>query len=171
MNDYKTLYKKILAEYQAFSKCARLHVAALLVENGRILCCGYNGTPAGQCNCNELFTSMTVNNVRKFYLKHKFGDMIYDKWNEVNEDEWRNKHHEYSLENELHAEQNLLGQCIQKRIDTSNASIVISHEPCESCARLIFAAGIKHVMYVNKYDRGSKGVSFLERNGVKVEQI
>ena len=167
MNDYKSLYKRILIEYQNFSKCARLHVAALLVENGRILCCGYNGTPAGQCNCNELFHSMTLDRDKVYYYRlHKT-----DAWTKIKEQEWLDKHHEYSLENELHAEQNLLGQCIQKRIDTSNASIVISHEPCESCARLIFAAGIKHVMYVNKYDRGSKGVNFLERNGVTVEQI
>lgn len=167
MNDYKTLYKKILAEYQDFSKCARLHVAALLVENGRILCCGYNGTPAGQCNCNKLFHTMEVNGIRKFYLRK----IETENWEDVSEHDWYDKHHEYSLENELHAEQNLLGQCIQKRIDTTNTSIVISHEPCESCARLIFASGIKHVMYVNKYDRGSKGVDFLKRNGVKVEQI
>ena len=52
---YKELYKHVLKEYQQFSKCARLHVAALLVNDGRILCCGYNGTPAGQVHCNELF--------------------------------------------------------------------------------------------------------------------
>lgn len=169
MNDYKSLYKHILSEYQQFSKCARLQVAALLVENGRILCCGYNGTPAGQCNCNELFkeTTITYTGVRSFWLRNT----VNDKWKETTEIEWRTKHHEFSLVEEIHAEQNLLGQIIQKRIDTNNAAIVISHEPCEACARLIFASGIKHVMYVNKYDRGSKGIDFLERNGINVEQI
>ena len=168
MNDYKTLYKKILSEYQSFSKCARLHVAALLVENGRILCCGYNGTPAGKCNCNELFkSSLAHTGIRSYWLRNS----NKDKWIETYESDWRTTHHEFSLVEEIHAEQNLLGQIIQKRIDITNAAIVISHEPCEACSRLIFAAGIKHVMYVNKYDRGSKGTEFLERNGVKVEQI
>lgn len=169
MNDYKTLYKNVLKEYQSFSKCARLHVAALLVENGRILCCGYNGTPAGQCNCNELFdTGVSPYTGIRAYM---FRLSKSEPWHEVEEETWKTYHHDYSLENELHAEQNLLGQCIQKRIDTKNASIVISHEPCESCARLIYAAGIKNVMYVEKYDRGSKGIEFLKRNGVTVEQI
>ena len=52
---YKHLYKTVLKEYQNLSKCARLKVAALLVEEGRIISCGYNGTPSGQTNCNELF--------------------------------------------------------------------------------------------------------------------
>lgn len=167
--EYKTLYKNVLKEYLGFSKCARLKVAALLVENGRILCCGYNGTPTGQCNCNELFkvNAPKYVGVKTFLLRQSKNES----WRETDEQTWKTAHHEFSIENELHAEQNLLGQCIQKRIDTTNASIVVSTEPCESCARLIYAAGIKHVMYVNEYDRGSKGIEFLKRNGVTVEKI
>lgn len=160
---YKQLYKSVLKEYQQFSKCARLKVAALLVNDGRILCCGYNGTPTGQTNCNELFKSEDG----KFYLR----ETTNDDWREVSEADWKAIHHEFANKNELHAEQNMLGMCLQKNIDVSDCSIVISHEPCESCARLIFAAGIKHVLYVDKYDRGTKGIDFLEANGVKVEQF
>ena len=49
--------------------------------------------------------------------------------------------------------------------------MVLSHEPCEACSKLICASNIKHVMYVDKYDRGSKGLDFLVRNGVEVEKI
>lgn len=164
---YKELYKNILKEYQQFSKCARLHVAALLVNDGRILCCGYNGTPAGQVNCNELFKGEVINGVSHFYMRNT----PTEEWRETNENDWRAAHHEFANKNELHAEQNLLGQCIQKNINVNGASIVISHEPCESCARLILAAGIKHVLYVDKYDRGSQGIEFLTANGVKVEQF
>lgn len=160
---YKKLYKNVLKEYQQFSKCARLKVAALLVNDGRILCCGYNGTPAGQTNCNELFTIIDG----KFYIR----DSITEPWSEVSESKWKELHHEFANKNELHAEQNMLGMCLQKNIDVSDCSIVISHEPCESCARLIYAAGIKHVLYVENYDRGSRGVEFLTANGVKVEQF
>jgi len=49
--------------------------------------------------------------------------------------------------------------------------MVVSHEPCESCARLIVASGIKNIMFVNKYDRGSRGIEFLKKCGVEVEKI
>lgn len=167
MNDYKTLYKKVLKEYQAFSKCARLHVAALLVENGRILCCGYNGTPTGQCNCNELFCDNINNGYQQYMLRN-------DKtkpWKTVTEQIWREKHHEYSLENELHAEMNCIASACKSHIPVQNCSMVISLAPCENCAKLIFASGIKHVMYVDEYDRGSKGINFLRKNNVVVEKI
>lgn len=163
MNDYISLYKRILEEYQKFSKCSRLQVAALLVKNGRILCCGYNGTPTGQCNCNELFTNA--------YRTFKLRKSPLNSWKTVSEEEWRTKHHEFSVENEIHAEQNLFAEIIKNKTDITDATIIISHEPCESCARLIFAAGIKYVMYVNEYDRGSKGIEFLRRNGVSVTKI
>lgn len=138
-------------------------MAALLVKNGRILCCGYNGTPTGQCNCNELFTT----NYRTFKLRKS----PHNNWKTVSEEEWRAKHHEFSVENEIHAEQNLFAEIIKNKTDITDATIIISHEPCESCARLIFATGIKYVMYVNEYDRGSKGIEFLKRNGVSVKKI
>lgn len=169
MNDYKTLYKKVLKEYQAFSKCARLHVAALLVENGRILCCGYNGTPAGQCNCNELFDTniSPYNGIRTYMLRLSKSEP----WHEVEEETWKTYHHEYSLENELHAEMNCIASACKSHIPVQNCSMVISLAPCENCAKLIFASGIKHVMYVDEYDRGSKGIDFLRKNNVVVEKI
>ena len=160
---YKHLYKTVLKEYQKLSKCARLKVAALLVEKGRIISCGYNGTPSGQVNCNDLFKSEAG---RYFYRLNK-----NDEWIETNEDDWKERHHIFANEQEIHAEQNCLGYCLKWKMDISGASMVLSHEPCEACARLIYASNIKHVMYVDKYDRGSKGLDFLVRNGIEVEKI
>ena len=160
---YKHLYKTVLKEYQNLSKCSRLKVAALLVEKGRIISCGYNGTPTGQTNCNELFKV----EADKFYYR----PTKEEAWIETNEADWRARHHEFANEHEIHAEQSCLGYALKWKMDISGTSMVISHEPCESCARLIYCCGIKHVMYVNKYDRGSKGIEFLENNGVEVEKI
>ena len=55
MNDYKHLYKVALVEYAKFSTCDRLKVAALLVHDGRILSCGYNGVPSGDQHCCDKF--------------------------------------------------------------------------------------------------------------------
>lgn len=160
---YKHLYKTVLKEYQNLSKCARIKVAALLVKDGRILSCGYNGTPANQVNCNELFKT----EAGKFYARQTTDDA----WIEYDEAEWKELHHVFAKTNEIHAEQNLIGTVLREKIDISGASILLTHEPCEACARLIYTCGIKNLMYIDKYDRGSKGLDFLERNGVEIEQL
>lgn len=160
---YKHLYKTVLKEYQNLSKCSRLKVAALLVEKGRIISCGYNGTPAGKTNCNELFK---IENGKFYYRPTK-----EEAWIETDEVDWRTRHHEFSEKNEIHAEMSAIGYALKNKIDILGTSMVLSHEPCENCSKLIYSAGIKHIMYVNKYDRGSKGIEFLENNGVEVEKI
>ena len=160
---YKQLYKSVLKEYQQFSKCARLKVAALLVNDGRILCCGYNGTPTGQTNCNELFKSEDG----KFYLR----ESTNDDWREVSEADWKELHHEFAEKNEIHAEMNCIAQGFRNGINVENTDLIISLQPCDNCAKLIVASGIKHVWFIDKYDRGTKGIDFLEANGVKVEQF
>ena len=160
---YRHLYKTVLKEYQNLSKCSRVKVAALLVKEGRILSCGYNGTPSGQTNCNELFKT----EAGKFYARKT----TEDEWLEYTEDEWKEMHHEFANTNEIHAEQNCLGNVLKEKIDITNTTMLLTHEPCEACSRLIYCCGIKHVIYENKYDRGSNGIDFLARNGITVERI
>lgn len=160
---YKHLYKTVLSEYQNLSKCARLKVAALLVEKGRIISCGYNGTPPGHTNCNELFKT----EAGKFYYRENTEDV----WIETDEESWKTKHHEFANENELHAEMNCIALAVKNNIPIYNYTMVVSHQPCENCAKLIYSVGIKKVMFVEPYDRGSKSIEFLEKNGVEIEQI
>ena len=160
---YKQLYKSVLKEYQQFSKCARLKVAALLVNDGRILCCGYNGTPTGQTNCNELFKSEDG----KFYLR----ESTNDDWREVSEADWKAIHHEFAEQNEIHAEMNCIAQGFRHGINVENTNLVISLQPCYNCAKLIVASGIKNVYFVDTYDRNTNSINYLISNGVSIEQI
>lgn len=160
---YKQLYKSVLKEYQQFSKCARLKVAALLVNDGRILCCGYNGTPTGQTNCNELFKSEDS----KFYLR----ESTNDDWREVSEADWKAIHHEFAEKNEIHAEMNCIAQGFRNGINVENTNLIISLQPCDNCAKLIVASGIKHVWFVDEYDRKSNSINYLTNNGVKIEKL
>lgn len=160
---YKQLYKSVLKEYQQFSKCARLKVAALLVNDGRILCCGYNGTPTGQTNCNELFKSEDG----KFYLR----ETTNDDWREVSEADWKAIHHEFAEQNEIHAEMNCIAQGFRHGINVENTNLVISLQPCDNCAKLIVASGIKNVYFVDTYDRNTNSINYLISNGVSIEQI
>ena len=166
---YKKLYKNILKEYQKFSTCARMKVAALLVDKGRILSVGYNGVPSGQTHCNDIF----LKNEGKFYITNGEGWMSPEHMAacEVSEEKWNEEHHKFANEHELHAEQNCIGWSCKNNINITNATMVLSHEPCEACARLIFSCGIKKVYFVANYDRGSKGIEFLKANGIEVEQF
>ena len=91
MNDYKHLYKVALVEYAKFSTCDRLKVAALLVHDGRILSCGYNGVPSGDQHCCDKFSH---DNHGNFYIDGE----------PVSEEVYRFKHHEFSEVDEVHAE-------------------------------------------------------------------
>jgi len=46
----------------------------------------------------------------------------------------------------------------------------ITHSPCLDCAKLVYQSGINTVYYRNSY-RNQDGIQFLEKAGVKVEQI
>lgn len=159
MNDYSGLYKKLLTEYSQFSTCNRLKVACLLVDDGRILSCGYNGVPSGDVHCEDKFTYSDDNGY--YYIDGK----------SVPEQEWRDKHHEFSEKTEIHAEMNCLMYALKNKIDVSHCAVVISIAPCINCAKMILAAGIKTVYYVELYDRSDDGIQFLKDHGVIVRKI
>ncbi len=161
---YKRLYKTVLKEYQKMSKCARVKVAALIVKDGRILSCGYNGTPAGQINCNELFK--TENG--KFYARNT----ITNDWLEYTEAEWKNLHHIFADTNEIHAEMNAIAQAYRNNLQIDkDCTMIVSTMPCENCAKLIFSVGIKNIAFVNEYDRGKNAIDFFNKTGINIEKI
>ena len=41
--------------------------------------------------------------------------------------------------------------------------------PCSNCAKLIVAAGIKRVVYLEEYDRDMSGPELLRQAGIEVE--
>jgi deoxycytidylate deaminase len=53
----------------------------------------------------------------------------------------------------LHAEQNALLQCAKYGIPVAGASIYITDQPCELCAKQIFASGIIEVIILAESGR------------------
>ena len=119
------------------STCQSKLVGAVLVKENRILAIGYNGVPSGLKHCCD----------------HEF--------------ETREEHSVWSNTHELHAEQNLFCFCAKEGINTNGNIIFVSLSPCIQCAKLIYAAGIKEVYYIEKYDRDTTGLEFLKYVGVK----
>jgi dCMP deaminase len=68
----------------------------------------------------------------------------------------------------LHAETNILVKCSKEGISTEGATLYITLSPCERCAAMIAAAGIKRVVYSEKY-RNSAGITALYGYNVHTE--
>ena len=68
----------------------------------------------------------------------------------------------------LHAEANAIAKVAQSNNSSDGATLYVTASTCIECAKLIIQAGIKRVVYSEKY-RLTDGIDLLERAGVKVE--
>jgi dCMP deaminase len=124
------------------SKCVSRQVGALIVHDNRIISTGYNGTPEGHVNCNQIFDKNNFN---------------------------REEHHKFSEQQEIHAEQNAICFAAKHGISTNDAIMYSSLEPCNNCLKLIKACGIKKVYYLNDYDLADKDNPL--RKTINIEKI
>jgi dCMP deaminase len=132
---------KTAETFAELSHARRLHVGAIVVKDDRIVSIGYNGMPAGWDNNCEDTVQHSDDTVT---LKTK---------PEV-----------------LHAETNAIAKLAKSNESGLGATMFITHAPCLDCAKLIYQSGISHVLYRDAY-RDTSGVTFLEKSGVKVEQV
>lgn len=75
-----------------------------------------------------------------------------------------------SKKSTIHAEESAISFAARTGISTENATIYCTHSPCFFCARLIVNAGIRSVIYSEKY-RDDEGVQFLKDSSVRVVEI
>ena len=67
----------------------------------------------------------------------------------------------------LHAEANAITKLARSNNNSDGATIYITASPCIECAKLIIQAGIKRVVYAEKY-RLDDGIRLLERANIEV---
>jgi dCMP deaminase len=140
----KEAYMKTAETFAELSHARRLHVGAIVVKDDRIISIGYNGMPAGWDNNCEYEIIVEDGDDYTTELKTK---------PEV-----------------LHAETNAIAKLAKSNESGLGATMFITHAPCLDCAKLIYQSGIGSVLYRDAY-RDVSGVTFLERSGIKVEQI
>ena len=70
----------------------------------------------------------------------------------------------------LHAEANAITKLARSSNNSDGATIYITASPCIECAKLIIQAGIKRVVYGEKY-RLMDGIELLERAGIEVTYL
>ncbi len=142
-NKFIQAYMKTAETFAELSHARRLHVGAIVVKDDRIISIGYNGMPAGwDNNCED------------------------EIWPPYYGDEPTLK----TKPEVLHAETNAIAKLAKSNESGLGATMFVTHAPCLDCAKLIYQSGISSVLYRNAY-RDTSGTTFLEKSGVKVEQI
>ena len=67
----------------------------------------------------------------------------------------------------LHAEANAITKIARSNNSSEGATLYVTASPCIECAKLIIQAGIKRVVYSEKY-RLADGIDLLERADIEV---
>jgi dCMP deaminase len=127
----------------------------------RVISIGFNGTPTGQLHCEENFRAGYEENYKDKLSERHF----------VASRNFYYLHGKWSVENELHDEQNAIAFAAKNGISTQGAAVYVTWSPCVHCAKVIVSAGIKKVFYKNMYDRSQEGIVFLAKNGIECRQL
>ena len=70
----------------------------------------------------------------------------------------------------LHAEANAILKVAKSTQSAQNATLYLTLSPCKECSKLIIQAGIKRVVYYNKY-KDTSGIDFLAEYGIDVCRV
>ena len=68
----------------------------------------------------------------------------------------------------LHAEANAITKVARSNNSSEGSTLYITTSPCMECSKLIIQAGIRRIVYAERY-RVTNGLDLLEKAGVEVE--
>ena len=161
------LYMDWAIRCSKLSHAMRLQVGAVIVKDDSVISYGYNGMPAGwDNNCEDkVFDPGAGGWLDPEEIEAKYP---YEEWHDG-----AGRNVRYGLKTKpevLHAESNAIAKLAKSHNSGVGATMFITHAPCLDCAKLIYQSGIGSVLYRNPY-RDTGGVEFLEKSGVKVEQV
>lgn len=152
------------------SYCERAKVGAVISSEGRIISNGFNGTIANSDNCCEDVVQKAI----PCQPCQESGFLTSDN---VEFDKCGNckgtgivPQKLVSKNTVVHAEANAILFAVKSGIKTKGSTMYVTLSPCIDCAKMIIQAGIKRVVYSNKY-RGLEGIEFLKENGIKIKFV
>jgi len=79
----------------------------------------------------------------------------------------RNNHEQATV----HAEQNALCDCAKRGVSCAESTAYVTHYPCIICARLLLAAGIKEIKYLEDYKNDELVNVFANQLDVSIIKI
>jgi dCMP deaminase len=136
--------------FAQLSSSRRLRVGAVVVKDDRITSIGYNGTPAGWDNNCEY-------EVQEFQTEYGVGSKL------VNTGELKTK------KEVIHAEANAISKLAKSTEAGEGSWMFCTHAPCIDCAKMIYGAGIKTLVYRDDY-RSEEGLDLLRNCNVEVKK-
>ena len=71
----------------------------------------------------------------------------------------------------IHAEQNAVVDCAKRGASCDECTAYITHYPCLNCTKLLLAAGIKTIKYIDDYRNNENVVGFCDKMNVKIDKI
>jgi dCMP deaminase len=163
------LYMDWASRTAQLSHARRLQVGAVIVKDDSVISYGYNGMPAGwdnDCENVEWCSAGGWLSPEEIEEGWPYEGTYLDAEGCTMQGRYRLK----TKPEVLHAESNAIAKLARSINSGNGADIFITHAPCLDCAKLVYQAGIKCVYFGTAY-RDNSGVQFLEKSGVKVQQI
>lgn len=143
---FDDIYMDLAKTLALKSHCVKMQVGAVLTKDTRIISLGYNGPPSGTHNCDT-------------------------EW----PDEGCPRDSKGGCSLAIHAEQNAVLYAAKNKMSVEGATLYVTLSPCLACAKVVFTAGIKKVIFLNSYAqykgiKSDEGVDFLRKFNVEVQQ-
>ncbi|MCY4419432.1 MAG: dCMP deaminase family protein [Cytophagales bacterium] len=140
-----SVFMELAVSLASKSHCVRKHVGAVIVSEGRVISTGYNGPPSGSHNCDQTDPNLCLR-----------GDRERCFWG-------------------LHAEANAILFALKNGLSLKGTTLYVTLSPCLDCARMIYLAEIKRVLYLHSYKDfkqtlEDEGLTFLRHFKIVVEQ-
>jgi len=71
----------------------------------------------------------------------------------------------------VHAEQNAIADCAKRGVSCAGSTAYITHYPCIICLRILLAAGIRSIKYIQDYKNDSLVDYFAKEMDTVMEKI
>lgn len=138
-------FMKIATVVALRSNCSRRHVAAVIVKDKRIISTGYNGTPRGIRNCCEGGCPRCSSDVPS---GTNLTECLCS-----------------------HGEENAIVQAAYHGIAVKDSTLYTTFSPCLLCAKMIINAGIREVVFQERYSIDTTARKILLEAGVKIRAL
>ena len=143
--DWDEYFMEIANVVALRSNCSRRHVAAVIVKDKRIISTGYNGTPRGIKNCCE-------GGCPRCSSEAPSGTGLTECLCS-------------------HGEENAIVQAAYHGIAVKDSTLYTTYSPCLLCAKMIINAGIREVVYRERYTIDDTARKILIEAGVKIRAL
>ena len=71
----------------------------------------------------------------------------------------------------VHAEQNAVTDCAKRGVSCNNATAYITHYPCINCMKIMCAAGISKIKYIDDYRNDDMIPYFAKLSNISISKL